>query len=296
MALYDLYIRRNLSEPNLPLSLVLPAVPKDTTTDSVEAEILWRWEDEPDMKPESLGKTTAGQTLTVPFDMKGRTIRLFVNSRTADGTPAFANVNDTVQTVFGQPSVAAIASATFDTVPDEVTLDISNNLGTGDISIYRQIESGGFIFLDTVTAATTSYVDDALTVDGTYEYKLTQAGLAGESETVSVEVNIGTPPPGGTPPSSLSAFETFVTGPPDEYDVTLAWTAGSGAGNYTVERKTGSGGSWFSIAVVASSPYVDTPVFAETVGRTYYYRVKQNDVTGYSNEASVFIPRDGLGS
>lgn len=130
----------------------------------------------------------------------------------------------------------------------------------------------------------------------TYDVRLKQVGVSGYSTTRQVTVDAA-PGGGGTPPSNLQAFETLVGGGPDEYEVQLDWVAGSGAGLYTVERRIGSGGVWGTLSsLVATVSFTDGSVFAMSVGKTYYYRVKQNDVAGYSNEASVYIPRDGYGS
>ena len=67
--------------------------------------------------------------------------------------------------------------------------------------------------------------------------------------------------------------------------------AGSGSGNYTVEQKINAG-SWVTLSsAVAGTAFTVDNIFGEGVGRTRYFRVKQNDVTGYSNTEIVYIPR-----
>src|SRR5215470_13168713 len=70
--------------------------------------------------------------------------------------------------------------------------------------------------------------------------------------------------------------------------LTLTWMDNTGGtANFIIERKTGTGGSYASIArtSIGITTYVDTTV---TAGMTYCYRVKAFNASGesgYSNEA-----------
>ena len=70
--------------------------------------------------------------------------------------------------------------------------------------------------------------------------------------------------------------------------LTLTWMDNtSGTANFIVERKTGAGGAYASIATTGTgiTTHVDTAVIA---GTTYCYRVKAFNASGessYSNEA-----------
>lgn len=68
-------IRRNLSEPGLPLNGHLRGIVDVGETPVVNGMIFWRWEDEPDMKEEFLCYAKPGETANVPFDPKGREMR-----------------------------------------------------------------------------------------------------------------------------------------------------------------------------------------------------------------------------
>lgn len=68
--------------------------------------VYWRWDDEPDMKPEYLGTGVAGNSLRVPFELKGRDIRLFLVSQTEDGQRSVANITEAEQVVFSAPARA----------------------------------------------------------------------------------------------------------------------------------------------------------------------------------------------
>jgi len=97
--------------------------------ESVEAQIFWRFEDEPTAEPQPLGSVAAGATLAVPFDLtQGRAIRLFAVSRTADNNLSTQDPRAGVQTVFhpnletNTPVIGQLTAAT----NTEVTIWVNN--------------------------------------------------------------------------------------------------------------------------------------------------------------------------
>lgn len=108
-----LYLRRNLSEPNLPLSLALQAVPPATASESIIAKIFWRWDDDPTMQPQPLGEVAAGGTLAVPFNLGLRAVRLFLVGQTAKGQLAAIRPEDGSQFVVTGTAVPPPASNTY---------------------------------------------------------------------------------------------------------------------------------------------------------------------------------------
>ena len=187
-----------------------------------------------------------------------------------------------------------LTSVTYDSANSEIDMVfVKNGSAVGNIEVEYKLTSSstwtthGTTFAHGATSGSIVITEQPTAL--TYDIRLKQVGVAGYSTILQVTVDASG---GGTPPSDLFGAETLVGSAPDTYDVQLDWTAGSGVGNYTVERKTGSGGSWTVLtSSEAASPYTNAGVIALSTGKTYYYRVKQNDVTGYSNEASVYIPR-----
>ncbi|MDE3068942.1 MAG: chitobiase/beta-hexosaminidase C-terminal domain-containing protein, partial [Verrucomicrobiota bacterium] len=91
------------------------------------------------------------------------------------------------------------------------------------------------------------------------------------------------PPPPPGPPQILNANATYG-------QVTLTWTASTGATNYDVKRSTSSGGPYTTIASTTSTSYTDTTVIS---GTTYYYVVSASNTGGESansSEVSVTVP------
>jgi hypothetical protein len=279
----DLTLRRRLSEPVTPLNIALNGVVPPAPVASISADVYWRWEDEPDMKPQLLGSQAKGFALTVPFEPQDREVRLFFVSWTADGRRSVHNLNDAPQRLFRPFSPPYLSDVAF--ADDEVTGTIRNNGGTGTIHILRKIDSGDFAEIDAVTPAVTGFTDTPA-VDGTYSYKLIQDGIGGESNTETVDVNVGEPGT-GSPPSGLSASYNGTD------TITLAWTNNGGTGSNVLEVKTGTGGIWVVAETLASSS-TGTTYTAEPgpVNIIYRFRVRNESVAGYSNEVSIVVPKE----
>jgi hypothetical protein len=78
---------------------------------------------------------------------------------------------------------------------------------------------------------------------------------------------------------------TGLTATPGDSEVTLAWTASSGATGYNVKRATTSGGPYTKLAAPTSAGYTDSPVTNDT---KYYYVVSSLNPAGESaNSAEV---------
>lgn len=108
----DLILRRRLSEATVARGIALNGVVYTVATPAVAENISWRWEDDETMVPEFLTIATNGQAVTVPFDLKGRSIRLFKISQTADGVESDRDIKEAVQTVFIPPADPELASLT----------------------------------------------------------------------------------------------------------------------------------------------------------------------------------------
>lgn len=282
----DITLRYNLAESELlPHNIALRGVVDAGETEAATIPIYWRWDDEPDMEPQLLGNVKPGGTLSVPFDMKGRDIRLIKNERSSVGRQAFRNLRNADYIVFSQTTVAQLQDAVFGSGVN--TLTIANNGGTGDIHILRKIDSADYAEIGTNAFDDPSFVDTP-DINGAYSYKLVQDGLEGESNVLSTTVT-GIGSPAGTPPTALTAIW-------DGTDTTtISWTNHSGTGSNIVERSSSLNHSlWVVISTVSSgsTSTTDTVIPSPGGSRTYYYRVRNESVAGYSNEDSIFVPRE----
>jgi hypothetical protein len=279
----DITLRRRLSPPATPYNIALQGLSSASRRRASRARSIGGTRTTRRATGSCSGEAKAGGAVQVPFDLKGRTIEVSLVSKTEKGFRSTNVISDGVRATFtiGPP---ALTDLTF-SAPD-VTGDISNNGGTGDISVLRKLSTdSAFSVIQTVSAATTSFTDTP-SVNGDYEYKLTQAGQDGESNTLSVTVT-GAGGGAGTPPDGLSAvFDGVDT-------VNLSWTNHGGTGDNIVELKYGSSGTWSVAGSVGSGvsafgdPEPPGPSFV-----VVYYRVYNDAVTGYSNEDHVTIPRE----
>ncbi len=134
------------------------------------------------------------------------------------------------------------------------------------------------------TASTTSYSDNNVTNGTKYYYVVSAYNSYGQSVN-SAEVNAT---PVAPPPPVTPAAPTGLTASGGNGQVSLSWTASTGAASYNVKRSTTSGGPYGTL--VASPPvtnYVDTTVANST---TYYYvvtAVNSSGESGNSNQASA---------
>lgn len=152
----DITLRRRLSEPTFALNIALRGVADQSFTESVIADVFWRWEDEPAMEPQFLATTTAGKTLQVPFDLKGRSIRLFLTGRTSEGFSSVREVTEGDQVVVTpgatpeEEIAATIPVVLFDHYNDATTLTDDGDIGgalweslySGDLAVDRLASDG----------------------------------------------------------------------------------------------------------------------------------------------------------
>jgi fibronectin type 3 domain-containing protein len=142
---------------------------------------------------------------------------------------------------------------------------------TGSAGTYTQIASG---------VAATSYTDTGLTNGSQYCYEVEAANSAGTSGPSSFAC--------ATPALQSPPAPTGLTATAGNAQVSLAWSASSGATSYDVYRSTTNGGPYNSIATgVTTTSYTNTGL---TNGTTYYYvvtAVNSAGQSGYSNQASA---------
>ncbi len=150
-----LHIRRNLSEATFSKSLAMNGVPANLPLSTV-GRVFWRFEDEPTMVPTFLGETKVGTELVIPFDLKGRDIRLFLIGVSDSGTESAIEKQEGEQYLLVAPATpeeeaaAAAFSSIFDFYDDAPT--------TG--TAYQDLYSG------TIPAATFAANGDKVKFEG----------------------------------------------------------------------------------------------------------------------------------
>jgi fibronectin type 3 domain-containing protein len=159
----------------------------------------------------------------------------------------------------------------------QVSLTWTASSGATSYHVKRSTTSGGpYIQLSSPTA--TSYMDTGLT-DGTkYFYVVSALNSSGESAN-SAEAS-------ATPALAIPAIPTGLAATAGDTQVSLTWTASSGATSYHVKRSTTSGGPYTQIANPTSAGYSDTGL---TNGTKYFYVVSAVNPSGESANSTEVI-------
>jgi len=141
--------------------------------------------------------------------------------------------------------------------------------------VKRSTTSGG-PYTQVATPTGTSYADSSVTNGTKYYYVVSAYNSYGQSANSS-EVNATpTAPPPPVVPSGLLATA-------GNSQVSLNWTASTGATSYHVKRSTTNGGPYTQVSAPASANFTDTGL---TNGTTYYYVVSALNASGESADSS----------
>lgn len=143
-------------------------------------------------------------------------------------------------------------------------------------TIYRSLnENDGFTQIGTAT--NNNYVDEGLTPNTTYYYRVTATGADGESTPSNTISLITAPRAIPTTPTNLTATTLNQGG------ITLNWTAVPDAERYYLYRSLEAGGPFEQVAEVVTPPYTDTGLMPNT---TYYYTIAANNESGTSAQSA----------
>lgn len=162
----------------------------------------------------------------------------------------------------------------------QVSLNWTASTGATSYHVKRATTSGG-PYTQTGSATTTGYLDVGLTNGTAYFYVVSAINTSGES-TNSSQVSSTPTAPGSSAPS-LPSVPTGVALTPGNQQISVSWTASSGATSYHVKRATVSGGPYSQVGALASTGFVDTGV---ANGTTYYYVVSALNAAGESANSS----------
>jgi fibronectin type 3 domain-containing protein len=144
--------------------------------------------------------------------------------------------------------------------------------GATSYHVKRSITSGGpYTQISAPTAA--SFTDTGLTNGTNYFYVVSALNATGESAN-SAQAS-ATPVAPATPPATPSGLQATA----GNAQVSLNWTASTGATSYHVKRATTSGGPYTQISAPTAASFTDAGL---TNGTTYFYVVSALNATGES--------------
>nr|WP_246027810.1 MULTISPECIES: glycoside hydrolase family 6 protein [Paenibacillus] len=169
---------------------------------------------------------------------------------------------------------AAPASLTATAGNGQVSLTWSASTGATSYNVKRATTAGGPYTTIATGVTATSYTNTSLTNGTTYYYVVSAVNSAGES-TNSTQAS-ATPQAGVTAPAAPASL----TATAGNGQVSLTWSASTGATSYNVKRATTAGGPYTTIATgVTATSYTNTSL---TNGTTYYYVVSAVNSAGES--------------
>lgn len=192
----------------------------------------------------------------------------------------------------GGNSPPTFSTATYDSANSEVDMTFAKNgSGTGNLQFeYKKTADSTWLthvteFAHNITSGSILITEEATAQS--WDIRMKQSGVSGYSTTKTVTVDAA---PSGSPPTLLQ-IDSIDLVDTCEWEYDFSWTAGSGSGNYTFEYKIGSG-SWIVQTTSIVGTNFSTTVFGiPTSSRTFHWRVKQNDVVGYTNEVADTVSR-----
>ena len=172
-----------------------------------------------------------------------------------------ANSAQVSATPIAPPTASAITSITPGN--SQISLSWTPVTGAATYNVKRSLTSGGEATIASVTG--TSYLDSPLINGTTYYYEVSAVNISGESANSGEASSAPVAPPASAP--------VITSATPGNNQITLVWTAVSGATSYNVKSSTTPGGETLLINVAGTS-YVDTS--AVNGVQTYYVVSAQN--------------------
>src|SRR5580692_11315478 len=158
----------------------------------------------------------------------------------------------------------------------EVNLTWTASTGATSYHLKRSTTSGG-PYTQVAAPTATNDTDTGLTNGTTYYYVVSALNAAGESANSS-QVS-ATPAAPATPPSAPAGLAATA----GNAQVSLTWTASTGATSYHVKRSTTNGGPYTQVAAPTAASDIDSGL---TNGTTYYYVVSALNAVGESANSS----------
>jgi hypothetical protein len=162
----------------------------------------------------------------------------------------------------------------------QISLAWTGSTGANSYDVKRAATNGG-PYTTVASPAGTSYTDTTVTNGTTYYYVVTAVNATGESGNSNQAAATAT----AAPTAPAAPLNLTATG--GNQQISLAWTASTGANSYNVKRSAGNGGPYTTVTSPSGTSYTDTTV---TNGTTYYYVVTAVNATGESgnsNQASA---------
>jgi Glycoside hydrolase family 44/Fibronectin type III domain len=157
----------------------------------------------------------------------------------------------------------------------QVNLSWSASSGATAYYVKRSTTSGG-PYTQIASPTTTNYADNGVTNGTKYYYVVSAYNSYGPSaNSTEVSATPVAPPPPTNPPSAPTGLQAT----PGNAQVSLSWTASTGATSYHVKRSTTNGSGYAQVGAPTTTSFVDSGL---TNGTVYYYVVSALNSAGES--------------
>jgi polygalacturonase/fibronectin type 3 domain-containing protein len=202
-----------------------------------------------------------------------------------NGNASFSNTNVFANGTLSLGSCTLTANSSISLAPNVLNFTLGTN--TTLLAVAGNLTLGG---TDNITAGPgfTNGIYKLMTYTGSLSGTVPTLGIVPAGYTYAFDtstggqVNLVVTSPDNT---SLALAPANLTATPSDTLVTLSWSASATATNYNVKRSLVTGGSYTTIATVATTGYSDTQV---TNGTTYYYVVSSlNNIGEGTNSFEV---------
>jgi Glycoside hydrolase family 44 len=160
----------------------------------------------------------------------------------------------------------------------QISLTWTASTGATSYHLKRATTSGG-PYAQVGSATATGYADTGLTNGTEYFYVVSAVNTAGESTNST--------PASSTPTAQASAVPAVpvaLAATAGNQQISLSWTASSGATSYHVKRATVSGGPYSQVGAPTGNAFLNTGL---ANGTTYYYAVSAMNATGESANSNL---------
>jgi fibronectin type 3 domain-containing protein len=270
-----------------PGGATLPAVPTGLTATAGNAQVNLVWTASPNATTYNVKRSTvtggpyatvsspATASFTDASPTNGTTYFYVVSAVNSAGESANSSEASAKPTTPSQ-APAAPSGLTATVANTQVSLTWSASATATSYNLKRATSAGG-PYAKISSPTTTSFVDTGLTNGTTYFYVVSAINSAGESAN-SAQAS-ATP----VAPTQPPAAPTGLLATAGNAQVSLSWTASSGATSYHLKRSTTTGGPYTQVSAPAITNFTDTGL---TNGTTYFYVVSALDSVGESADSA----------
>jgi fibronectin type 3 domain-containing protein len=260
-------------------SFKLPPAPENVTASAADAQVTVSWAAVTGVKSYNVYRSDS-QTGTYT-KIGASTTASYVDTVAATGTYYYKTSAVNADGFESAPSTPTAVAVTPPAAPTDVSASAADNKvtvswtavdGAKSYNVYRSDSQTG-MYTKLGTPTTASYID-TVTATGTYYYKANVVSMGGFESALSTPTAVAVTPPAAPTDVSASAADA---------QVTVSWTAVTGASSYNVYRSDSQTGTYTKVGTPTTTSYVDTVA----APGTYYYKASAVSAGGFESALST---------